>query len=96
MEVDNAVGICAGDKRCHGNDILGIVVLDGTQIAKLPLSCNIIGNKVRGLYIDPLSFRLLADKVNRTHLKLAYADCIPHAQQLVIDDILQRQYFCLL
>lgn len=38
MQVRDAVIIIFGEQRSHGDNVLRVVVLDGTEIAKLTLS----------------------------------------------------------
>lgn len=64
VQVGNAIVVVAGEQGGHGDDILGIVVLDGSKIAKLSLACGLVGNDVRSLHIDALTVRLGADKVD--------------------------------
>ena len=64
MQVGYAIVVVAGEQGGHGDDILGIVVLDGSKIAKLSLACGIVGNDVRSLHIDALTVGLGADKID--------------------------------
>ena len=43
MKMDYAIVIRLGDQWCHGDDIFGIVVLDGMEITKLTLIGVIVG-----------------------------------------------------
>ena len=49
MQVRDAVIIIFGEQRGHGDNVLRVVVLDGTEITKLPLSGCIVGYDVRSL-----------------------------------------------
>ena len=64
MQVGDAIVIVAGEQGGHGDDILGIVVLDGSKIAKLSLACGLVGDDVRSLHIDALTVGLSADKID--------------------------------
>ena len=64
MKVGDTIVIVASEQGSHGDDILGIVVLDGSKIAKLSLSCGLVGDDVRSLHIDALTVGLGADKIN--------------------------------
>ena len=47
MQVGDTIIIRLVYKRGHGNDILGIVVFDGTQIPEFMLMCGFISNDIR-------------------------------------------------
>lgn len=64
MKVGDAIVIVASEQGGHGDDILGIVVFDGSKIAKLFLACGFVGDDVRSLHIDALTVGLGADKIN--------------------------------
>ena len=64
MQVGYAIVVVAGEQGGHGDDILGIVVLDGSKIAKLSLACGLVGDDVRSLHIDALTVGLGTDKIN--------------------------------
>ena len=64
MQVGYAIVVVAGEQGGHGDDILGIVVLDSSKIAKLSLSCGHVGNDLRSLHIDALTVGLGADKID--------------------------------
>lgn len=64
VKVGDTIVIVASEQGSHGDDILGIVVLDGSKIAKLSLSCGLVGDDVRSLHIDALTVGLGADKIN--------------------------------
>ena len=64
VKVGYAIVVVAGEQGGHGDDILGIVVLDGSKIAKLSLACGIVDNDVRSLHIDALTVGLGANKIN--------------------------------
>ena len=44
MQVRDAVIIIFGEQRSHGDNVLRIVIFDGTEITKLPLSGCIVGS----------------------------------------------------
>ena len=52
MQMRDAVIIILGEQRSHGDNVFRIVVLDGTEIAKLPLSGCIVGYDVGSLHVD--------------------------------------------
>ena len=79
------IGLC--DEWSHRNDILGIVVLDGMQIAKFPFTCGFICNKVGGLYVNALTLWLIAYKVYLSRLKHAYRYLVAQTNEVVVDDI---------
>lgn len=54
----DAVVIVASEQWGHGDDVLWVVVIDGSEITKLPFSCSHVGYDVRGLHIDTLSIGL--------------------------------------
>lgn len=64
VKVGDAIVVVAGEQGGHGDDILGIVVFDGSKITKLSLACGIVGDDVRSLHIDALTVGLGADKIN--------------------------------
>lgn len=64
VKVGDTIVIVAGEQGSHGNDILGIVVFDGSKIAKLSFACGLVGNDVRSLNIDALTVGLGAHKIN--------------------------------
>lgn len=64
VKVGDTIVIVASEQGSHGDDILGIVVLDGSKIAKLSLACGLVGNDVGSLHIDALTVGLGADKIN--------------------------------
>ena len=64
VKVGDAIVVVAGEQGGYGDDILGIVVFDGSKIAKLSLACGIVGNDVRSLHIDALTVGLGANKIN--------------------------------
>lgn len=51
MQVRDSVIIIFGEQRSHGDNVLRIVVLDGTEIAKLTLSGCIVGYDVGSLHV---------------------------------------------
>ena len=64
VKVGDIIVIVASEQGGHGDDILGIVVLDGSKIAKLSLACGLVGDDVGSLHIDALTVGLGADKIN--------------------------------
>ena len=64
VKVGDTIVIVASEQGGHGDDILGIVVLDGSKIAKLSLACGLVGNDVGSLHIDALTVGLGAHKIN--------------------------------
>ena len=52
MQVRDSVIIILGEQRSHGDNVLRIVVFDGTEIAKLPFSGCIVGYDVGSLHVD--------------------------------------------
>ena len=83
-----AIVIRLGNQWCHRDDIFGIVVLDGTKVAKLTLICIVVGYDIRSLHIDPFAFWFCTYKVNLTSLKLSDHHFIAQAYKVIIDDIL--------
>lgn len=75
-------------KRCHRDNILRIVVLNRTQIAKFSFTCSLLRYDVRNLYVDTLSFRLRAYKVYLTSLQLSYIDLKTKSDEMFIYNIL--------
>ena len=76
MQVRDAVIIILGEQRCHGDDVLWIVVLDGTEIAKLPLSGCIVIDNIRCLHVDAFAAWFGAYKVDFSSLQLSYINLI--------------------
>ena len=52
MQVRDAVIIIFGEQRGHGDNVLRVVVLDGTEIAKLTLSGCIVGYDIGSLHVQ--------------------------------------------
>ena len=88
MQMGYAIVIRLGNQWCNGDDIFGIVVLDGTEVAELTLICIIVDYNIRRLHIYPFSFRLCADKINLACMKLSDLHLIPQAYKMIVDDIL--------
>ena len=65
----DAIRILAAYQWGHGDDILRIVVLDGTEIAELTLPCGSIGNDVGSLNIKALPLRLRTHKIYLASMK---------------------------
>ena len=68
MNVCYAIIVILCKKRCHRDNILRIVVLNRTQIAKFSFTCSLLRYNERSLHIDTLSFWLCAYKVYLTSL----------------------------
>ena len=62
MQVRDSVIIIFGEQRSHGDNVLRIVVLDGTEIAKLSLSVCIVIDNIRCLHVDAFASWLGAYK----------------------------------
>ena len=88
MQVRDSVIIIFGEQRSHGDNVLRIVVFDGTEIAKLPLSGCIVVDDIRCLYIDAFAAWFSAYKVDFSSLQLPYINLIAQAYEVLIDDIL--------
>src|SRR3712207_8388825 len=82
MKMSYAIVIRLGNQWCHRDDIFGIVVLDGTKVAKLTLICIVVGYDIRSLHIDPFAFWFCTYKVNldrkstrlnSSHANISYA-----------------------
>ena len=52
MQMRDAVIIIICEQRSHGDNVLRVVVLDGTEITKLTLSGCIVGYDVGSLHVD--------------------------------------------
>ena len=68
MQMGNTVRILSADQRSHRDNIFWIVVLDGTEVAKFSLTCGLVSDDIRCLYVHPLPFWLRADKIYLTCL----------------------------
>ena len=88
MQVRDAVIIIFGEQRGHGDNVLRVVVLDGTEIAKLPFSGCIVGYDVGSLHVDAFAAWFGAYKVDFSSLQLSYIYLIAQAYEVLIDDIL--------
>ena len=88
MQVRDAVIIILGEQRSHGDNVFRIVVLDGTEIAKLPLSGCIVGYDVGSLHVDSFASWLGTNKVDFSSLQLSYIYLIAQSYEVLIDDIL--------
>ena len=73
----DAVVIVASEQWSHGDDVLGVVVLDRPEIAKLSFSRRHVGYDVGGLHIDALPIGLGAYEVDFTSLQLTYIHLVP-------------------
>ena len=89
----DAVVIVASEQWGHGDDVLWVVVIDGSEITKLPFSCSHVGYDVGGLHIDALSIGLGAYEVDFTSLQLTYIHLIPQADKMLIDDVLNHFFY---
>ena len=88
MQVRDAVIIIFGEQRSHGDNVLRIVVLDGTEIAKLPLSGCIVGYDVGSLHVDAFASWLGTYKVDFSSLQLSYIYLIAQPYEVLVDYIL--------
>ena len=88
MQVRDAVIIILGEQRSHGDNVFRIIVLDGTEIAKLPLSGCIVGYDVGSLDVDAFASWLGTNKVDFSSLQLSYIYLIAQSYEVLIDDIL--------
>ena len=88
MKMAYAIVIRLGNHWCHGDDVLRVVVFDGTKIAKLALVSVIIGYNVGCLYVNSFALVLCTNKINLTSLKLPYHHFIAQAYKMIVDDIL--------
>lgn len=88
MQVRDAVIIIFGEQRSHGDNVLRIVVFDGTEIAKLPFSGCIVGYDVGSLNVDAFASWFGAYKVDFSSLQLSYMYLIAQTYEVLIDDIL--------
>ena len=88
MQVRDAVIIILGEQRSHGDNVFRIVVLDGTEIAKLPLSGCIVGYDVGSLHVDAFASWFGTYKVDFSSLQLSYIYLIAQSYEVLIDDIL--------
>ena len=87
MQVRDAVIIIFGEQRSHGDNVLRVVVLDGTEITKLTLSGCIVGYDVGSLNVDAFASWFGAYKVDFSSLQLSYIYLIAQAYEVLIDDI---------
>ena len=94
MQVRDALIIIFGEQRGHGDNVLRVVVLDGTEIAKLTLSGCIVGYDVGSLYVDAFAAWSGAYKVDFSSLQLSYINLIAQAYEVLIDDILYHFREC--
>ena len=88
MKMGYSIVVRLGDQWCHRDDIFGIVVLDGTEVAKLTLVSIIVSYNIRSLYIDSFAFWLGTYKIDLTSQKLSHHHFIAHAYKMIVDDIL--------
>ena len=88
MQVREAVIIIFGEQRRHGDNVLRIVVFDGTEITKLTLSGCIVGYDVESLHVDAFAAWFGTYKVDFSSLQLSYIYLIAQAYEVLIDDIL--------
>ena len=59
----DAVVIVASEQWGHGDDVLWVVVIDGSEITKLPFSCSHVGYDVGGLHMTYIHLIPQADKM---------------------------------
>ena len=88
MQVRDAVIIIFGEQRSHGDNVLRIVVFDGTEIAKLPFSGCIVGYDVGSLHVDAFAAWFGAYKVDFSSLQLSYINLIAQAYEVLIDGVI--------
>ena len=88
MQVRDAVIIIFGEQRSHGDNVLRVVVLDGTEIAKLTLSGCIVGYDVGSLHVDAFAAWLGTYKVDFSSLQLSYINLIAQAYEVLIDGVI--------
>ena len=82
MQVRDSVIIIFGEQRSHGDNVLRVVVLDGTEIAKLPFSGCIVGYDVGSLHVDAF-----APERNLVIVVLIEIRIIEHSHVFVVDAI---------
>ena len=90
VKVYDTIIIAARQQGRHRNDILRIVVPDGPEIAKFPLSRRLIGNQISHLHISPFTRWTRADKINLACQQLPYPDREAQADKVLINDILEH------
>ena len=88
MQVRDAVIIIFGEQRSHGDNVLRIVVFDGTEIAKLTLSGCIVVYDVGSLHVDAFASWLGTNKVDFSSLQLSYINLIAQAYEVLIDGVI--------
>ena len=88
MQVRDAVIIIFGEQRSHGDNVLRVVVFDGTEIAKLPFSGCIVGYDIGSLHVYAFAAWFGTYKVDFSSLQLSYIYLIAQAYEVLIDDIL--------
>ena len=88
MQVRDAVIIIFGEQRGHGDNVLRVVVLDGTEIAKLTLSGCIVGYDIGSLHVDAFASWLGTNKVDFSSLQLSYINLIAQAYEVLIDGVI--------
>ena len=88
MQVRDAVIIIFGEQRSHGDNVLRIVVFDGTEIAKLPFSGCIVGYDVGSLHVDAFAAWFGTYKVDFSSLQLSYINLIAQAYEVLIDGVI--------
>ena len=88
MQVRDSVIIIFGEQRGHGDNVLRVVVLDGTEITKLTLSGCIVGYDVGSLYVDAFASWLGTNKVDFSSLQLSYINLIAQAYEVLIDGVI--------
>ena len=75
-------------ERSQRDNVFGVVVLDGVEIAKFAVVGCIVGNEVASLNIDATCSWFRADKVYLACLQLSHGDVITKANEVVVNDVL--------
>ena len=88
MQVRDAVIIIFGEQRSHGDNVLRIVVFDGTEIAKLTLSGCIVSYDIGSLHVDAFASWLGTNKVDFSSLQLSYINLIAQTYEVLIDGVI--------
>ena len=83
MQVRDAVIIILGEQRSHGDNVFRIVVLHGTEIAKLPSSGCIVGYDVGSLHVDAFASWFGTYKVDFSSLQLSYIYLIAQSYEVL-------------
>ena len=83
----NSILVVARYERSHRDDVLGIVVFDGSQVAKLPFPGLFIRDEVRGLYVNPPSIGMGTYEIDLSGLQLPDINRITQTDKMLVDDI---------